>query len=63
MVRKQIVYHAQKIGIWSLLISIQFKIDQIIYDRPNIAVTYLIIIFVNQIIVFLNVTKNYSVIN
>jgi hypothetical protein len=31
----------KKIGIRSLLVSIQFKLDQIVRDRPNIAVTYL----------------------
>ncbi len=29
----------KKIGIWSLLLSMQFEIDQIVHYRPNIAVT------------------------
>ncbi len=37
--KKWIVYEAKKIGIHSLFVSIQFKIDRIVYDRPNIAVT------------------------
>ncbi len=39
--KKQIVYWIQKFGIRSPFISIWFKIDQIVCDRPNIAVTYL----------------------
>jgi hypothetical protein len=33
---------AKKFGIWSLFESIQFKIDQIVDDGPNITVTYMI---------------------
>ncbi len=37
--KKQIVLWAKKIGIWSLFVSIQFEIDQIVHDRLNFAVT------------------------
>jgi len=43
MVKKQIVYWAQKFGIWSLFVSIQFKIDRIVHDKLNITVTYLVV--------------------
>ena len=39
MLKEQIVYQPQKFGIWLLFVSTQFKIDQIVHDRPNIAVT------------------------
>ncbi len=35
-----IVYQTLNIGIWSLFVSILFKIDQIVHPWPNIAVTY-----------------------
>ncbi len=48
--KKQIVYHANKFGIWSLFISIRFEIKRIVHDRPNIAVTQLIcIVSVSQV--------------
>ncbi len=37
--QKKIVYQAKKFGIQSLFVVIWFKIDQIVCDRPNIAVT------------------------
>jgi hypothetical protein len=37
--QKKIVYRVQTFGISSLFISIQFELDQIVHDRPNIAVT------------------------
>ncbi len=41
MVKNEIVYWAQKFGIRSLFVLIQFEIDQIVHDRLNIGVTYL----------------------
>jgi hypothetical protein len=38
--KKEIVYWVQTFGIWSVFILIQFKLDQIVHDRPNITVTY-----------------------
>ncbi len=38
--KKWIVYQSKKFSIQSLFILIQFKIDQIVCDRPNITVTY-----------------------
>ncbi len=38
--KKWIVYFALSFGIQSLLISIWFKLDQIVSDWPNIAITY-----------------------
>ncbi len=38
--KKWIVYQVQTLGIQSLLVLIQFKLDQIVHDRPNIPVTY-----------------------
>ncbi len=37
--RKQLVYQAKKFGILSLFVSIQFEIDRIVCNRPNITVT------------------------
>jgi hypothetical protein len=39
---KQIVYQAEKIGIRSLFVLIQFNIDWIVCAWPNIAVTHLL---------------------
>jgi hypothetical protein len=38
--KKQIVFWAEKFGIRSLFLSIEFEIDQIVHDRLNISVTY-----------------------
>jgi len=38
--KKQIVYWAQTFSIWLLFVSIQFELDQIVCDRPNITVTF-----------------------
>ncbi len=37
--KKQIEYQVQKLSIRPLFILIHFKIDQIVHDRPNIAIT------------------------
>ena len=37
--KKQIVYWALTFGIWSLFVSFQFKLNQIVHDRPKIKVT------------------------
>ncbi len=37
--KKQIEYQVQKLSIRPVFISIHFKIDRIVHDRPNIAVT------------------------
>jgi hypothetical protein len=37
--RKQLVYQVKKFGILSLFVSIHFKIDRIVRDRPNITIT------------------------
>jgi hypothetical protein len=39
--KKQIVYWVQTFGIWSLFVSIWLKINWIVCDRLNIAVTWL----------------------
>ncbi len=36
-------FPGQKFGIWSLIVSFWFEIDQIVHDRMNIAVTYSIL--------------------
>jgi hypothetical protein len=41
--KTQLVYWVQKFCIWLLFVSIQFEIDWIVFDRPNIVVTYLIV--------------------
>jgi len=45
---KWIVYQAKKIGIQSLFVSIQFKIDQIVCAWPNIAVTQVPVAWLTQ---------------
>jgi len=46
--KKWIVYQAKKIGIQSLFISIWFEIDQIVCDRPNIAMNITCTIIINE---------------
>jgi hypothetical protein len=37
--KKWTVYWVLIFGIWSLFVSVWFEFDQIVQDRPNIAVT------------------------